>query len=45
MNEAAFDAENDLLPSLGQNMASYNILTDSIMRQSKAALIRANEET
>ena len=35
MNEAAFDPQNDLLPSLGQNMATYNILTDSIIRQSQ----------
>lgn len=30
LNESAFDPESDLLPSLGQNMASYNILTASI---------------
>lgn len=41
MNEAAFDPQNDLLPSLGQNMASYHILTDSILRQSQ--LRRDNE--
>lgn len=35
MNEAAFDPTNDLLPSLGQNMGSYNILTNSILRQSQ----------
>jgi len=34
LNEAAFDPENDLLPSLGQNMAMYNIMTTSIPHQS-----------
>ena len=40
MNEAAFDPNNNLLPSLGQNMASYNILTNSIIRQSKMGNLR-----
>ncbi len=35
LNESAFDPESDLLPSLGQNMASYNIITASIKRQSR----------
>lgn len=35
LNESAFDPESNLLPSLGQNMASYNIITASIRRQSQ----------
>ena len=40
LNEAAFDPKNDMLPSLGQNMASYNILTSSILRQSRIAALK-----
>ena len=40
LNEAAFDPKNDLLPSLGQNMGSYNIITNSIIRQSQIGEIR-----
>ena len=40
MNEAAFDPKNDLLPSLGQNMGSYNIITNSILRQSQIGELR-----
>ena len=29
------DAKSDLLPSLGQDMAEYNILTNSIKNQSQ----------
>ena len=35
MNEAAFDPHNDLLPSLGQNLADYNVLTHSVLNQSQ----------
>ena len=40
LNEAAFDPKNDLLPSLGQNMGSYNIITNSILRQSQIGELR-----
>ena len=32
MNEAAFDPEDNMIPSLGQNMASFNIITRSVTR-------------
>ena len=32
MNEAAFDPEDNMIPSLGQNIASFNILTNSVTR-------------
>ena len=34
-NEAAVDPTNDLLPSLGQDMGEYNVLTSSIANQSQ----------
>ena len=45
LNEAAFDPKNDLLPSLGQNMGSYNILTNSILRQSQIGQVRNDNES
>lgn len=43
MNEAAFDPSDSMLPSLGQNMASFNIFTNSVTRQSQINYLKRAE--